>query len=150
MFISSTYWSDTIGLRAALVTLREIGLRRTPAHLKQLGIGLKRRLNAAAAQSGLNVVCQGIDVHPYLNFGVDDADVKSLLTTLYIQEMAKRGCHGYASFYLNGAQGEAEVDQTVAAAAEVFGLLKAGLDAGTLAELLECEPLRESFRRLVE
>jgi glutamate-1-semialdehyde 2,1-aminomutase len=149
MFISSTYWSDTIGLRAALTTLREIRRRNTPGYLQQFGGRLQQRLNAVAQESGLAVTCEGIAVHPYLNFACGTADQKGLLATLYIQEMAKRGCHGYTSFYLNGAQGEAELDQTAAAAGEVFALLRDGLERGTLAELLECELQQESFRRLV-
>jgi len=35
------------------------------------------------------------------------------------------------------------------AAAEVFGLIKSGLDRGNLSELLECDLKKEPFRRLV-
>jgi glutamate-1-semialdehyde aminotransferase len=149
MFISSTYWSDTIGLRAALTTLREIRRREIPAYLTQLGTELQQRINQAASESGLAATCGGLAVHPALRFAVDDPAAQTLLATLYIQEMAKRGCHGYTSFYLNGAQGAAEVDQTVAAAGETFAILAEGLAAGRLHELLECDPRQESFRRLV-
>ncbi|MFN0054253.1 MAG: hypothetical protein ACKV0T_18920, partial [Planctomycetales bacterium] len=75
--------------------------------------------------------------------------LKSRLSTLYIQEMAKRGCHGYTSFGLNAAQGAAELDQTEAAARGTFALLQEGWTTGTLDELLECDVTQESFRRLV-
>jgi glutamate-1-semialdehyde 2,1-aminomutase len=71
------------------------------------------------------------------------------MSTLYIQEMAKRGCHGYASFYLNAAQGDAEIEQTAVAAHETFGILREGAERGTLASLLECELQQDAFRRLV-
>jgi len=101
MFISSTYWSDTIGLRAALTTLREIGRRNVPELLDQLGRTLQTLLNAVAEETGAPVRCEGVSVHPQLAFDIDDANLKRKLSTLYIQEMAKRGCHGYTSFYLN-------------------------------------------------
>ena len=41
MFISSTYWSDTIGLRAALTTLREVRRRDVPSQLWRFGHELK-------------------------------------------------------------------------------------------------------------
>nr|ALS92049.1 MetaGeneMark_Unknown Function [uncultured bacterium] len=63
--------------------------------------------------------------------------------------MAKRGCHGYASFYLNGAQGDAELEQTAAAAREVFEILRRGLESNTLDTLLECPLQDEPFKRLV-
>lgn len=149
MFISSTYWSDTIGLRAALTTLQELRRRDVPAGLQRLGMELQSRLNAVAAETGLAVRCGGLSTHPALQFMTDDATLKSQLTTLYIQEMAKRGCHGYASFYLNAAQGAAEAEQTVNAARAVFALMRAGLERGNVAALLECDLQQDAFRRLV-
>jgi glutamate-1-semialdehyde 2,1-aminomutase len=99
---------------------------------------------------GIGVTCGGLAVHPQLRFEVDDPVAGRLLPTLYIQEMAKRGCHGYASFYLNGSHGEAEVEQTVAAASETFDRLADGMRRGTLDQMLECELTQDSFRRLVK
>ena len=149
MFISSTYWSDAIGLRAALTTIQELRRRNVPGQLDALGKEITQRMNQAAQETGLPVVCRGLSTHPLLAFQIDDPATKSKLTTLYIQEMAKRGCHGYAAFYLNAAQGAAEVEQTVAAAREVFALMKEGLDGGQLDKLLECDLAQDAFRRLV-
>ena len=91
MFISSTYWSDTIGLRAALTTIREARRRDVANRLWQFGAELKGRLNAVAQEVGLAVQCQGVDVHPQLHFAVADPQLNQYVTTLYIQEMAKRG-----------------------------------------------------------
>jgi glutamate-1-semialdehyde 2,1-aminomutase len=149
MFISSTYWSDTLGTRAALTTLREVRRREVSPSLWRFGGELKRQLNAVAAEVGLAVRCEGIDLHPHLAFAIDDAALRSRATTLYIQEMAKRGCHGYASFYLNAAQGDEELSQTVQAARESFTLIRDALADGTVEQLLECEPQQDAFRRLV-
>ncbi len=149
MFISSTYWSDTIGLRAALTTIRELRRREVAASLHRLGTTLQNQLNAVAAETGLAVTCGGLSVHPILQFQTTDAVLKSKLTTLYIQEMAKRGCHGYASFYLNATQGTAELEQTIDAARQVFALLQEGLTRDRLDELLECDLTQDAFRRLV-
>src|SRR5438094_942774 len=77
MFISSTYWSDTIGLRAALTTIREVRRRDIPVYLNRLGTDLKNRLNEAARQTGLNVTCGGLSVHPALRFQVEDPALQS-------------------------------------------------------------------------
>ena len=108
-----------------------------------------RSINAVANEVGLDVQCQGIDVHPHLHFGVSDSQLKSQVTTLYIQEMAKRGCHGDASFYLNAAQGEPELEQTVAAAREAFTIIRDGLATNSIERLLECAVQQDAFRRLV-
>lgn len=148
MFISSTYWSDTIGLRAALTTIHEARRRGLSDQLWKFGAELKRSLNQAAADVGVAATCTGIDVHPAMQFSVPE-HLKSHVTTLYIQEMAKRGCHGYASFYLNGAQGEAELQQTTAAARETFSIIAQAVEDGNVAEKLECAIQTDAFRRLV-
>jgi len=149
MFISSTYWSDTIGLRAALTTLEETERRGVPHQLEVFGTELKARLNAIASEVGLPAVCRGVDVHPHLDFELDDPKLVPTVKTLYIQEMAKRGCHGNTAFYLNAAQGDAELEQTVAAAREVFAIIRDGLAADNVSQLLECAPQHDAFRRLV-
>jgi len=149
MFISSTYWSDPLGLRAALTTIRELRSRDVPGQLEWFGAELQRRLNEVAGETGLAVRCGGLSVHPHVHFATDDAAIKAKLSTLYVQEMAKRGCHGYPAFYLNAAQGDAELEQTVAAARESFAILAAGWSSGNLDQRLECDVQQDVFRRLV-
>ncbi len=149
MFLSSTYWSDTIGLQAALTTMREARRRNVSQQLETYGAELKQGLNRVAEETGCPVRCTGIDLHPRLDFDIDDVTQRGQAATFYIQEMAKRGCHGYASFYLNAAQGEAEKQQTLVAARETFGLLRDALDSGSLADRLECAAQQDAFRRLV-
>jgi glutamate-1-semialdehyde 2,1-aminomutase len=80
---------------------------------------------------------------------VDNPQLKAKVVTLYIQEMARRGCHGYASFGLNAAQGDPELHQTTQAAREVFTLIAEGLHRHTIDHLLIAQPQQETFRRLV-
>ena len=150
MFISSTYWSDTIGLRATLSTLNEVRRRDVPGQLQKFGAELKRSLKVVANEVGLDVGCIGNDVMPMLQFSIDDQNLKNQAVTLYIQEMAKRGCHGYASFYLNAAQGEAELGQTLQAARETFIIIRDGIAGKRVADLLECSVQKDAFRRLVK
>lgn len=149
MFISSTYWSDTIGLRAALTTLRESRRRNVPEYLEQFGSRLQSELNRVAQETEAPVRCVGLARHPQLAFDVDDPLLRQQLTTLYIQEMARRGCHGYPSFYLNAAQKEPELEQTVAAARETFAILAEGLAGDCIGQLLESELREDVFQRLV-
>jgi glutamate-1-semialdehyde 2,1-aminomutase len=149
MFISSTYWSDTIGLRAALTTLQEVRRRDVPSHVRQIGRALTSRLNELARECQLPVSCVGVDFHPHLRFDVENSLMKTSLATLYIQEMAKRGCHGYPAFYLNAAQGDQEIEQTVEAARETFTLMSEGMQRGTVHDLLACDMRQDAFQRLV-
>jgi glutamate-1-semialdehyde 2,1-aminomutase len=119
------------------------------SQLWRFGAQLKHRLNTVADEVGLDVRCAGIDVHPHLHFDVPDATLKTQITTLYVQEMAKRGCHGYASFYLNAAQGAAELEQTCAAAREAFTIIRDALATNSVEQTLECPVQQDAFRRLV-
>ena len=124
MFISSTYWSDTIGLRAALTTIQELRRRDVPAQLDRLGRTIQDRLNAVARGDGAAGPVRGDQPSTRgCSSTWTTRALQATLATLYIQEMAKRGCHGYASFYLNAAQGDARGRaQTEAAAREVFAV----------------------------
>ena len=149
MFISSTYWSDAIGLRATLVTLQELRRRDVAGYLDRFGTELQSRINRSAQEAGINVRSTGLSVHSALQFPTEDPLLRSRLATLYMQEMARRGCHGYPSFYLNAAQGSAELEQTAAAARETFAIMLRGLEQGTLDDLLQAELQQEAFKRLV-
>ena len=150
MFISSTYWSDTIGLRAAVTTLREIERRKVPQQLHGLGVTLQTRLTQIAEDVGFPARCIGVPFHPRLQFDVEDTETQRHISTLYIQEMAKRGCHGLPAFYLNAAQQDAEVEHTCEAARQVFSLIAEALAANQIDARIECKPRRDAFRRLVQ
>lgn len=147
MFVSSTYWSDTIGIRAAITTLNELVERNTTKSIHETGRALKHEVSGLITKHNLPATCGGVDWHPYLRF--DAGPLNSTLNTLFIQEMAKRLVHMGMSFYINAAHGEQEIDETLTAIDESFQLINSGLNAGKLDGLLEAAPQTDSFRRLV-
>jgi len=149
MFISSTFWSDTIGLTAALVTIRELRCRKGVARIHRTGQLLKEGINAAAREVGLAAGCSGCDWHPSVRFQVEDARLHKQVVTLYIQELAKRGIFAIPAFYLNAAHSDDDVARTVEAVREAFAVIKRGLDQNAIASLLEAAIIEEPFRRLV-
>lgn len=147
MFISSTYWSDTLGIRAALTTLTEIEKRDTPATIQQTGQRLKREVNALLERHRIAGICGGVDWHPYIRF--EAGHDTQLINTLFVQEMAKRAVHMGTSFYINAAHGDREIKKTLDAINDTFLIIRNGLDAEVLEQLIETEPQTEAFRRLV-
>lgn len=149
MFISSSYWSDNIGLVAALTTIRELKRRDSETQLRIIGEKLRTALNNAIAEAGLQGKCAGLSSNPYvaleLPAGVDSRKV----STLFIQEMARRGIHTYMSFKATLAHTDADIAQTGAAATAALKIVKQGLDQGTLDTLLVADVKKEPFRRLV-
>ncbi|MBI3959850.1 MAG: aminotransferase class III-fold pyridoxal phosphate-dependent enzyme [Chloroflexi bacterium] len=149
MFISSSYWSDNIGLVASLTTIRELKRRDSETRLRQIGEKLRAALNRAIAASGLAGKCAGISANPYIALdlpaGVDNRKV----STLFIQEMARRGVHTYISFKATLAHTDTDIAHTGAAATAAFKVIKTALDEDKLDGLLVADVKKEPFRRQV-
>ena len=149
MFISSSYWSDNIGLIAALTTIRELKRRDGPAHFTAIGEALRTALNDAIAGAGLSGACKGIAANPYVALDAPAGVDKRKVNTLFIQEMARHGIHCLTSFKATLAHGDAEIRRTGEAAAAAGDVIRRGLDAGDLDRYLVVEVKRDPFRRLV-
>ena len=147
MFISSTYWSDTLGIRAAITTLNELKSRKVCDTIHRTGQILKQEVSALIDSHSLPATCSGVDWHPYIRF--ETSQDTSLLNTLFIQEMAKRLIHMGTSFYINAAHGDSEIEQTMTAINEVFCIIRHALDAEVVTDLIETIPRTDAFRRLV-
>lgn len=149
MFISSSYWSDNIGLVAALTTIRELKRRDSAEQFRKIGEGLRSAIKQAIDGSGLSGDCVGLHSNPAVRLDLPAEVDGRAVSTLFIQEMARRGIHTYMSFKATLAHTSTEIEQTAAAAAEAFGVIKKGLENDALDELLVADLKKEPFRRLV-
>ncbi len=149
MFVSSTFWSDNVGLAAALTTIRELKRRNSEPFFDSMGELVKKTINDALASTGLPAACVGLSYNPALSFDLPDPELIPIASTLFVQEMSRRGIFTATSFRVTMAHTEKDIRQLGEAAAEVFALIKSGLDRGSMADLLECDPKKEPFRRLV-
>lgn len=148
LFISSTYWSDAVGLAAALATLRELRRRDALAHVGALGEAFRERLAAAAAAAGLDMRAEGLPQQMAIVFGAQYGDLRRPLKDYYVQEMTRRGFFTSLGVSLSAAHSADDIDTLGAAWAEVLPLLRAALDAGDLAARLAA-PSVDAFRRQV-
>ena len=149
MFISSSYWSDNIGLVAALTTIRELKRRNSEVRFKEIGEKLRNGLNEAFASAGLAGACTGLHTGPTVTIELSDETLRPKVTTLFIQEMAKRHIHCYLSLKPTLAHTDEDVQRTAEAATEALRVIKQGLDRGDVDSLLECDVKKEPFRRVV-
>ena len=149
MFISSSYWSDNLGLIASLTTIRELQRRDSARRFAEIGEKLRAALNLAIAEAGLSGACTGLFWNPTISLTMPDESLRGKVNTLFIQEMARHGVHTYMSFKATLAHTEADIEQTAQIAAEVLGIIKMGLDEGTIDSLLQSDLKKEPFRRLV-
>ena len=149
MFISSSYWSDNIGLAAALTTIRELKRRDSAARFQEIGEKLRQAMNDALAAAGLSGSFTGLHTHPNFTLDLSDETLRPKVDTLFIQEMARRGIHCPMGFSLNLAHTEEDIRLTAEAAAEAFTVIKSGLASNNIDSLLVCDLTQEPFRRLV-
>ncbi len=149
MFISSSYWSDNIGLAAALTTIRELKKRDSARRFHSIGEALRAALNQAITRAGLSGECKGVFASPYLHLALPDESLRPKVNTLFIQEMAKRGVHCHTVFRPCLAHTDEDIQRTGDTAAEAFGVIRGALDAGSVDDALECDIRKEPFRRLV-
>jgi glutamate-1-semialdehyde 2,1-aminomutase len=149
MFISSSYWSDNIGLIAALTTIRELKRRDAQRRFREIGEALRTTLNQAIADAGLQGACTGLYANPVLSLKTPTGVDPRKISTLFIQEMARRGVHTYMSFKATLAHSEEDIRITGRAAAEALAVIKSGLDTGKLDDLIVADLKKEPFRRLV-
>ncbi|MEM7116412.1 MAG: aminotransferase class III-fold pyridoxal phosphate-dependent enzyme [Chloroflexota bacterium] len=149
MFISSSYWSDNIGLIATLTTIRELQRRDSARRFEEIGEKLRAALNQAIANAGLSGACTGLFWCPAITLDLPDESLRTKVNTLFIQEMARRGVHTYMGFKATLAHTEADIEQTAQKATEALSIIKMGLDKGTINTLLQSDLKKEPFRRLV-
>ena len=149
MFISSSYWSDNIGLAASLTTIRELKRRNAPQRFKEIGEKLRRALNQAIADAGLEGACTGLHSNPAVTLATPDGVDPGKVSTLFIQEMARRGIHTYMSFKATLAHTDEDIRLTANAATESFQVIQSGLQQGNLDDLLIADLKKEPFRRQV-
>ncbi len=149
MFVSSSYWSDNVGLIAALTTIRELKRRNAEHNFARIGGALEDVINQAIDSSGLAGQVTGLYTNPGITLELPDPALQPIVSTLFIQEMARRGIHTYMGFKATLAHTDEDIRITGDAASGAFGVIKKGLDSGDIHSLLECDIKKEPFRRLV-
>ncbi len=149
MFVSSSYWSDNVGLAAALTTIRELKRRNSEPFFHDMGERLRKTINDALLSASLPGACVGLSYCPAISFDLPDPGLVPLVSTLFVQEMARRGIFTATSFRVTMAHTEEDIRQLGEAAAEVFALIRTGLERNSLSDMLACDLKKEPFRRLV-
>lgn len=145
-FISSTYWTESIGPAAALATLRKLRLRDTAAHVAAAGASVQRTWREAAGRAGLPVKVDGFPCLGHFAFDHPRGDV---LRTLFTQQMLGRGFLAGTGFYPTLAHTEEILKRYAAAVEDVFGEIAAILRAGDEpARHLRGPVAHSGFRRL--
>jgi glutamate-1-semialdehyde 2,1-aminomutase len=130
MFVSSTYWSDAIGLAAALATIRELRRRDAFAQIGAFGGRFQQLFNELAEEYELPLRASGLPQQLAITVTEGDAAFKRGIKDYYVQEMTRRGF--FTSFGVSPcyAHGDAELEQAAVAWRAIFPLLRTAVRDG--------------------
>jgi glutamate-1-semialdehyde 2,1-aminomutase len=145
-FISSSYWTESVGPTAALATLDKMEALKLPALIARQGTRIMEVLKTTAKRHGLPLAVKGFPCAPSLAF---EHEQSNLLKTLYIQTMLERGFLAGGLIYVTLAHTDAMIDTFAATLDETFGLMADALRQGDVEKRLKGPPAHTGFKRLI-
>ena len=120
-FISSTYWTERIGLVAAIETIKKYKKNHVEKRLDEIGRGVYKFMLEAAKEYDVKLEISGI--RPLLHYEFV-YDKPLLYKTFFTQEMLKRGFLASTAFYASYAHTNSIINRYADAVKEVFALIR--------------------------
>ncbi len=144
-FISSTYWTESIGPVAALATIKKHRSNDVGKHLMKIGRMVQDGWRTLFAKHGLSVHIDGIPPMGHFSF---DHEKALVLKALFIQGMLEKGFLATTGFYAMFAHQEEHVKHYLDAVDQVLTVITETLDTGHPEKYLLGKPAIAGFKRL--
>ena len=144
-FISSSYWTERIGPVAALATIKKHLALKLPRHLIAAGERIQSGWRRAADGAGLSITISGIE--PLSTFVFDNTDT-AVMTTLFTQQMLRRGYLAGSQVYTMLAHTDDMIDRYLDNVTEVFAEIAAAVQADDIEARLDGPVKHNNFERL--
>jgi glutamate-1-semialdehyde 2,1-aminomutase len=139
-FISSTSWTERVGPCAAIATIKKLRDKKGPEHIAKIGKLIDLGWNKLAKKHDVDIEVHGPFSLVGFEFKGDDT-----LSTLFTQEMLKRGFLAGMSVYVSLSHTEEHVEKYLNAVDEVFELIA---NTNNPKSLLEGPVAYSGFKRL--
>lgn len=143
-FISSTYWTESIGPVAALASIKKMLNNKVQEHLVACGKFIQNGWSTLADKHGLDIHVGSI--YPLSHF--DFKENSLVLKTLFIQEMLKKGFLATNSYYSSYAHKQEHLDKYLNAVDDVFAFIARATKEGNLNKYLNGPVCHSGFKRL--
>ena len=145
-FISSTYWTESVGPVAALATIEQLRSIDVPAYVARVGSAIMQHWQRLADQHGLPIVTgQNYPCLAGFNF---EHELSQELRTLYVQLMLERGFLAGPIIYPTLAHTDAIVAKYAVAIDQVFEQISQLLELGKVNEAPKGPVAHRGFHRL--
>ncbi|MDB6127353.1 MAG: glutamate-semialdehyde -aminomutase [Verrucomicrobia bacterium] len=145
-FVSSTYWTESIGPAATLATLHRLVEVNAVARIREIGELTREGWRRLGTKHGLKLKVGGLPA--LATFVFEHGDDNRALLTLFTQEMLERGFLANGVFYPTSAHTPAMVENYLAAADGVFAWLRERVDRGEVKSALRGPVAHAGFARL--
>ena len=145
-FISSTYWTESVGPVAALATLEQMRCVDVPAQVAHVGTEIMRHWQRLADQHGLPIVTG--KSYPCLASFSFEHEQSQELRTLYTQLMLERGFLAGPVIYPTLAHTDEIVTKYAVAIDQTFEKISQVVESGKINETLKGPVAHQGFRRL--
>ena len=143
-FVSSSYWSETASLAAAIAIQRIIREDDIISHIWKMGKRVREGIRKLSQDTGVPFKIEGLP--PVFPLGLQ-VDNPAPYNTLITQEMAKRGVHMPGQVYIMAAHTPKEIDIVLDALKDVTPILRQAMERGSVEGLLEVPVARPVFRK---
>ncbi|ADN08182.1 aminotransferase class III-fold pyridoxal phosphate-dependent enzyme [Sulfurimonas autotrophica] len=144
-FISSTYWTDRIGLVSSIATINTLKKDNVSQHLKQIGKTIQDGWTDIALSHDIEIEVGGI--YPLGHFSFKHKEALKL-KTLFTKLMMEKGFLATTAFYASYAQKDKDINAYLHAVDEVFSLLSKYIKENTIKEHLNTPVCHSGFSRL--
>jgi glutamate-1-semialdehyde 2,1-aminomutase len=131
-YVSSTFYTNSIAMAAALATINKLRQGQVIAHLWQIGQGLLDGLNTLAQDAGVEAEAVGLPPMPYLVFTYADPEIKETARYVFYRETTRRGVlfHPNHHWFVCAAHSQQDLARTLEISAEAFHRVKQELGRG--------------------
>jgi len=146
-FISSTYWTESVGPAAALATLKKMSEIDLPSHIERIGRKVLDYWQESAGKHGLIVDTGGC--YPCLAHFKFIHPMAEELRTLYTQLMLEKGFLAGVAIYPTLAHNDDNITLYCKAVDEVFSVIAGTVRRDNIGEMLKGPVAHSGFRRLL-
>lgn len=144
-FISSAYWTESIGFVAALTTINKMLKNNTPEHLIKIGKLISNGWKELAKKHNIHIKVVGIP--PLTTFIIQHKESQAL-HTLFTQEMLDRGYLASKCVYVSVCHTEKIIKDYLEKVDQVFEILSKAIKDNTVYDLLRGPVAHAGFKRL--
>lgn len=120
--ISSTFYSNTVAMAAAVATMDRLADGTVLDRVRELGVRLQKGLGEQARRHGVPAQVRGVPQMPFLTFSHPDPARARLMQDAFFTHTTRRGVllHPTHHWFICGATTDADLDHTLAACDEAF------------------------------